>query len=317
MTEHKTRTSQREHRYVRDRLSAYVDSELESADRARLERHLALCAECRTDLHTLRWTKRLLQQAPPVKVPRSFVVREADVAARRPTGRRIALWRTQWATAAIALLFVLVLGSDLLTRGGMRLGQWVAAPGVAVEEAESTVALVGAAEQAPAEVSVTVVVEQELPVQAEEEGVRTMVMPTPEPPTAEKEAAPVAEVERSGPADAVTPTAAAEMMLAVPEGGTVMTTTPEAKMMVAVPEGVTTTPDLDKADTQPERTPPGDAVLATAIPVEDLPTMTPEGPRIGLLSGGTVRLTWLVAEIVLGTALVGLTIAIVWMRRRG
>jgi len=42
------------HQEWNDRLSEYVDGELEPAERAALETHLAGCAECRTDLAALR-----------------------------------------------------------------------------------------------------------------------------------------------------------------------------------------------------------------------------------------------------------------------
>ena len=42
------------HQEWNDRLSEYVDGELEPAERAALEAHLASCAECRTDLAGLR-----------------------------------------------------------------------------------------------------------------------------------------------------------------------------------------------------------------------------------------------------------------------
>ena len=43
----------------------FVKSKLEhdKKERERVEVHLTECEDCRADLHTLRWTKRLLRQA--------------------------------------------------------------------------------------------------------------------------------------------------------------------------------------------------------------------------------------------------------------
>lgn len=46
--------SQRDHTWAEENLSAYLDDELPLDHKARLERHLAECAECRQSLHTLK-----------------------------------------------------------------------------------------------------------------------------------------------------------------------------------------------------------------------------------------------------------------------
>jgi anti-sigma factor RsiW len=46
-------------------MSAYLDSELSAWARERLERHTAVCPECRSVLHDLRHLLALLQSAPP------------------------------------------------------------------------------------------------------------------------------------------------------------------------------------------------------------------------------------------------------------
>jgi hypothetical protein len=56
----------------------------------------------------------LLRETPTMPIPRSFVIREADLAPRRATGRR-SLLVTRWATAVVTLLLVLVLVGDVLT----------------------------------------------------------------------------------------------------------------------------------------------------------------------------------------------------------
>ena len=99
-------------------LSAYIDGEVTPAERQQVERHLAICTACVEELESLRWTVRLLHEVPPVPVPRPFAVRAADLE-RPPRRRRIALPRwvfgsLRWATAATALLLLLVLSADLL-----------------------------------------------------------------------------------------------------------------------------------------------------------------------------------------------------------
>jgi anti-sigma factor RsiW len=44
----------RDHRWAPDRMSDFLDDELASRDRARLERHVGECAECRRVLAGLR-----------------------------------------------------------------------------------------------------------------------------------------------------------------------------------------------------------------------------------------------------------------------
>ena len=97
-------------------LSAYIDDEVTPAEREQVERHLATCHACLEELESLRWTVSLLQEVPPVPVPRVFAVREADLVVER---RRFTLpdWLfggLRWATVATALLLLLVLSGDLL-----------------------------------------------------------------------------------------------------------------------------------------------------------------------------------------------------------
>jgi len=56
----------RDHRWVPGQMSSYLDDELPSRARARLERHTAECPECRGVLHSLRRMLRRLQGVPPV-----------------------------------------------------------------------------------------------------------------------------------------------------------------------------------------------------------------------------------------------------------
>ena len=62
----------RDHRWAPDHMSAYLDEELASRSRARLERHTGECAECRGVLHSLR---RMLGRLHGL--PRASAKREA------------------------------------------------------------------------------------------------------------------------------------------------------------------------------------------------------------------------------------------------
>lgn len=109
----------RDHRFAADNLSAYIDGELTAGERARVERHLADCGDCRSDLHTLQATVNLMRAMPPRPAPRSFVL----PAAARAVQARHRRWNAAFgalrgATVTIAMLFLLVLGgSAALSRG--------------------------------------------------------------------------------------------------------------------------------------------------------------------------------------------------------
>ncbi len=60
----------------RERLSAYLDGELNLAERADLEAHLSGCAECQRELASLRQMKALLGALPAPALPRSFALPE-------------------------------------------------------------------------------------------------------------------------------------------------------------------------------------------------------------------------------------------------
>ncbi|MCC7362588.1 MAG: hypothetical protein IT317_24110 [Anaerolineales bacterium] len=62
-----------------DLLSAYVDNQLPTADKAALEARLTVEPELRTTLRELRLTVRALRALPPVAVPRSFTLTPEQV----------------------------------------------------------------------------------------------------------------------------------------------------------------------------------------------------------------------------------------------
>jgi hypothetical protein len=103
-----------EHQRVEEMLSAYIDGELSPKEQARVEKHLAQCADCAQNLHTLRQTVALLGQLSPVTVPRAFTIRPAQVAQRDrffQTRRTYAYLRA--ATALATVLFAVVLAGDV------------------------------------------------------------------------------------------------------------------------------------------------------------------------------------------------------------
>lgn len=147
-------------------LSAYIDGEVTPDEAARVEQHLPTCRHCADELESLRWTVNLLREVPPIPVPRSFAVRLADLepepVQRRPLPRWL-LNGLQWATAATALLMMLLIAADFLNLGqpalpaAFMLNTKVerAAPMVAGEAREP------AAEQAEAPLVATIQTERE------------------------------------------------------------------------------------------------------------------------------------------------------------
>jgi hypothetical protein len=102
-----------EHQWVEESLSAYLDGELSSPDRARVEKHLQQCEACAENLATLRQTVSLLKELPVVQAPRSFAVRRAAVEVKRAAPPAWGYGLLKGATALAALLLVLLIGGDL------------------------------------------------------------------------------------------------------------------------------------------------------------------------------------------------------------
>jgi anti-sigma factor RsiW len=72
----------RDHRWAPGHMSAYLDGELASRSRGRIERHTDECAECRGILHGLRRMLGLLQGLPPASARREAPDIAAAVRAR-------------------------------------------------------------------------------------------------------------------------------------------------------------------------------------------------------------------------------------------
>lgn len=105
------RSARAEHHYVQERLSAYLDGELSSGDRAAVDRHLSACQHCRWNLRTLRQTIQWTRELPPVPVPRAFTVPVQTRVAQIPAWRR-SMPLLQGATALVAVLFFLAVAGN-------------------------------------------------------------------------------------------------------------------------------------------------------------------------------------------------------------
>src|SRR5215831_3121430 len=93
-----------------ERLSAYLDDELDETERAALEEHLPTCEECQSLLAELRETRSLLRAVPAPSLPRSFLIPETGAIPQPLAGAR----RTASAT-----------GTVVQRRRGARVLQWV------------------------------------------------------------------------------------------------------------------------------------------------------------------------------------------------
>ncbi|HLW00421.1 MAG TPA: zf-HC2 domain-containing protein [Ktedonobacterales bacterium] len=121
----------------REQLSALLDNELGTEERAELKAHLATCAECRAELASLERARALLRALPQPTLPRSFALpleaapihelpRQVGLTARQASQRpnaapaRRARSRRpaqvlQWISTIAALLGIIVLLSGVFT----------------------------------------------------------------------------------------------------------------------------------------------------------------------------------------------------------
>jgi anti-sigma factor RsiW len=87
-----------------DRLSAYLDGELASAEMRTVARHLMVCTDCRTELHTLDRARIAIRALPGIEPPDVIELhRDVAEARRRMRASRMAVWAGGVA-AALALL---------------------------------------------------------------------------------------------------------------------------------------------------------------------------------------------------------------------
>jgi hypothetical protein len=308
MNRRRLRLRETEHDRVHKSLSTYIDHELSSAEQERVKAHLAVCETCRHDLRTLHWTRGLLRETPPVRVPRSFVVREADIASPKPVRRR-SWFGMQWAATVVAALFVLVLAGDMLT------GAWLARGGV------QPAALLVSEEQlesAPADRKMMVDEETteastEEPLFSVEKSAPATGMPTPVPDSREGNDAVAKEVEKVGETHVVTGTA--RVAVAVPEDGTLEAEGTPEPAGGGGREGGPETQSLPPAEKGVDLAQTPEQLVAPSPVIEKAEEVPVEEPRWSLWR--STRPVWRMVEVGLGVALVGLVIAIAWVRRRG
>ncbi len=276
-----------EHRRCQEDLSACLDGQLTPRDRARVQRHLKECAECRAELDALRHTVSLLRAVPVLKPPRSFVLPVTEVKRQRQVRRqRLAYVYLQAATAVATVLLVLVISGDAVLRyapaqPGARLSE-VRAPETAVLLESAPVAEDSALpEPAPQTV-------QELPAPTE--------APAAQPPAAEPatEALPAPEQSPEALALEVTVEAAdagtatgTEIVPGQAEGTAAVKAKPSQTFVRAAPPPVPPTPEEESTarevdqtaelTTTPLPSPSNTPVPPTETPLPS-PTDTPVPP---------------------------------------
>jgi hypothetical protein len=109
------------HNVREEDLSAYVDGELSASVLQRVEAHLETCEACRETITELRAVRQSVKELPHASAPRSFALREADVASA-PTSGAVGLFGSMTpllsGVAAIAMVaFVVLAGFDVSSNG--------------------------------------------------------------------------------------------------------------------------------------------------------------------------------------------------------
>jgi hypothetical protein len=326
-----------EHQWVEESLSAYLDGELTSAQKSRVEQHLQECQACAQNLATLQQTVSLLKELPEKPAPRSFAIRPATVKAKRaaaPPAWGYGLLKG--ATAMAALLLVLLVGGDLATRFvGFPLASWGAgAPAEEIAMApamEPSMALMPEEEQAilgqdkteaptaeppanqeaaeaPAEESEDYETLEETPT-AEARAEETGPCGTPVAPVPSGEE-PLLGEEGTGAGAAETPTAALATPAAAPTFGETSESTPQP-----APE----TPPVEateEAEAAPSPSPTPQALAMAEVPQREgeVHEYVAERPDEQGLTLSPLRLAELVALAVL-VLLGAATLVSSWLRR--
>jgi hypothetical protein len=99
-----------------EKISAFVDGDLDALERREIEQHLMGCSDCQVAAEELRAIKALAQQSAAVSPPEAMwsVIREA--VGQKPEGffeRRVPAWSLAGMALAAAVL-LMILGSSLL-----------------------------------------------------------------------------------------------------------------------------------------------------------------------------------------------------------
>jgi hypothetical protein len=108
----------RQHKPDTRALGAYADGSASPAERAAFEAHVAGCAGCSARLAELQFVRASLASLPDAPAPRSFRLRESDVAAPARVPAPLPGWMRAMPalSAAAVVVFAVVLGTDLATR---------------------------------------------------------------------------------------------------------------------------------------------------------------------------------------------------------
>ncbi len=95
-----------------DRLSAFLDDELDERDALEVTRHLQRCGDCRGELEELRSTRRALRSLPPVAPSLAWMVETAVLVPSDAGPRSFGLAVGALAAVAAVLLGAFVLGGE-------------------------------------------------------------------------------------------------------------------------------------------------------------------------------------------------------------
>ena len=95
-----------------DRLSAFLDDELDEDDALHVTRHLERCAPCREELEELRSTRSALRALPSIEPRLSWMVETAVLVPTAPEDRSAAT------AAGVLLLAVVLLLAGAFVLGG-------------------------------------------------------------------------------------------------------------------------------------------------------------------------------------------------------
>lgn len=103
-----------EHRYVEERLSAYLDDQLSPREQKAVRQHLTACQECQWNLSTLQQTAEWTRALPRIPAPRVFTVPAPAQVVPAPRRRWGFVPVLQGAAALVALLLVFTLAGDFM-----------------------------------------------------------------------------------------------------------------------------------------------------------------------------------------------------------
>ena len=145
--------NQKRQKITLEMLSAYLDNQLSEKDRSKVESALQVDASLKQELSMLDATRRLLRNAPILKVPRNFTLSPSMVTKQNP----FKFWMPamSFSSALAAVLFVLSfvfnfnpVGASLLAQN-RTMDQYTAADSVAVESMEMADTAEKSAEEEP------------------------------------------------------------------------------------------------------------------------------------------------------------------------